>query len=128
MAIGSEPGMPPKAPTPCAETAGKEPAPQVTAHTHWPSEMEPVPDTTPLVLAPLLLAVPVEALLAAEEAAAGGAATEPPVEAVVFPVMALPVPVPFWAISIDWNMAWVLLAVGLMEKTIPSPQWPVCLQ
>ena len=34
----------------------------------------------------------------------------------------VPAPVPFWAMAIDWNMAWVLAAVGLMEKVMPLPQ------
>jgi len=38
------------------------------------------------------------------------------------PAIGETVPVPFWAIAICWNMAWVLLAVGLMEKVIPFPQ------
>jgi hypothetical protein len=55
---------------------------------------------------------------AADEAAGGGGAAADEVP----PVMALAVPVPFCAIAICWNMAWVLLAVGLMEKVIPFPQ------
>jgi hypothetical protein len=55
---------------------------------------------------------------------AGGAAAEDAVP----PVMGDAVPVPFCAMAICLNMAWVLLAVGLMEKVIPFPQWPFCLQ
>lgn len=54
--------------------------------------------------------------------AGGAAAAELP------PVMPVAVPVPFCAMAICWNMAWVLLAVGLMEKVMPFPQWPFCLQ
>ena len=32
------------------------------------------------------------------------------------------VAVPFWAIAMSRNLAWVLSAVGFMEKTIPLPQ------
>jgi hypothetical protein len=59
------------------------------------------------------------AAAAAEAVAAGGGAAA---EEAVPPVMAPAVPVPFCAIAICWNMAWVLLAVGLMEKVIPFPQ------
>ena len=44
------------------------------------------------------------------------------------PVIAVALPVPFCAIAICSNMAWVLLAVALMEKVIPFPQSPDCLQ
>jgi len=53
---------------------------------------------------------------AAEAAGGGGAAADE------LPVIPLAVPVPFCAIAICSNMAWVLLAVGLMEKVIPFPQ------
>lgn len=44
--------------------------------------------------------------------------------AVADPDAAIPAvePVPFCAMAICWNIAWVLLAVGLMEKVIPFPQ------
>jgi hypothetical protein len=38
------------------------------------------------------------------------------------PAITAVVPVPFCAIAICWNSAWVLLAVGLIEKVIPFPQ------
>ena len=38
------------------------------------------------------------------------------------PAITAVAPVPFCAIAICWNMAWVLLAVGLIEKVIPFPQ------
>jgi hypothetical protein len=60
------------------------------------------------------------AAAAAEAVAAGGGGAA--AEEAVPPVMAPAVPVPFCAIAICWNMAWVLLAVGLMEKVIPFPQ------
>lgn len=44
------------------------------------------------------------------------------------PVIGDAVPVPFCAIAICLNIACVLFAVGLMEKVIPFPQWPFCLQ
>lgn len=75
---------------------------------------------------------------AAEDVAAGGgaAATDSvtleaggaTAEDAVPPVIGDAVPVPFCAMAICWNIAWVLLAVGLMEKVIPFPQWPFCLQ
>jgi hypothetical protein len=57
------------------------------------------------------------------EAATGGAAAE-----AAPPVMGAAVPVPFWAMANCSNIAWVLLAVGLMENVIPFPQCPFCLQ
>ena len=36
--------------------------------------------------------------------------------------------VPFCMMAFWVNMSWVLSAVGLTEKTIPSPQWPLCWQ
>jgi hypothetical protein len=122
---GIAPGVPPKALRPCAWTAGKEPALQVTAHTHWPADKVPVPEVRPLA-EPVEPVLP-EVTLLLEEAVPAVVPVEP-VEVVVLPVMALPVPVPFWAMAIAWNMAWVLLAVGLMEKVMPSPQWLACLQ
>lgn len=119
--MGMAPGMPPKALRPCAWTAGNAPAPQVTAQTHWPAANVPVPDVRPLV-------EPVVAVLALLEAAAAEPVPVVPVEAVPLPVMALPVPLPFWAMAMDWNRAWVLSAVGLMEKVMPEPQWLACLQ
>jgi hypothetical protein len=44
------------------------------------------------------------------------------------PVMALGGLVPFWEMAIAWNIACVFWAVGLMEKVIPLPQCPFCLQ
>ena len=119
---GSPPPMPPKAPSPCACTAGKDPGAQVTAQMHWP-----VPGTScPM---PWLGAVAPPAAGGAAGAATGGAAAGgaaavplPP------PVMALGTPVPFCAMAMAWNMAWVFSAVGLTEKAMPLPQWPFCLQ
>lgn len=120
MLAGRAPAKPPKAPTPWAWTAGKAPVPQETAQTHWPACRLPVPCwTEPVAAAP---AADEAAEDAAGAAAAGGAAAVP------LPVMALPAPVPFCAMAMAWNMAWVLSAVGLMEKVMPLPQWPCCLQ
>lgn len=55
------------------------------------------------------------AMVAAGAAGAAGAAAAPP-------AIGLVVPVPFWAMAWDLNVAWVLSAVGLMEKVIPFPQ------
>jgi hypothetical protein len=49
---------------------------------------------------------------------AGGTATAELVD----PVMVDAVPVPFWAMAICSKSAWVLFAVGLMEKVMPFPQ------
>lgn len=122
--------MPPKAPTPWTLAAGRFPVVHVTAHMHWPFWREPTP-----VVAPVLepeLAVPAEAAPVLAEPAAEPAAEPPAAAPVEFeaaepevpPVMAEPAPVPFCAMAIDWNMAWVLAAVGLMEKVMPFPQWP----
>ena len=61
-----------------------------------------------------------EAAAAAEDVAGsggGGAAGEDAAGGGVAPIA-----VPFCCIAIDWNMAWVLAAVGLILKTIPFPQ------
>lgn len=129
---GSEPPKPPKAPMPCAWTAGKEPAAHWTAHEQEPSALTvPVPVVRPLLpavlpteaVAVLVAAVPPSVAVRALPPAATAEVVVPvvPPAAVVppLPVMALPVPVPFWAMANCWNMAWVLLAVGLMEKVMP---------
>ena len=74
-------------------------------------------------------------LLAAAAGGGGGGATEvaggggaAAAELAVPPVMGDAAPVPFWAMAICWKSAWVLDAVGLMEKVMPFPQWPFCLQ
>lgn len=126
---GSEPPKPPKAPIPCACTAGNEFELHCTAQMHEPSELSvPVPVVRPVP--PVLL----RAVLVAVEPPSVAVRASPPLVVVPvvpllpveppLPVMALPVPVPFWAMAISWNMAWVLAAVGLMEKVIPLPQWP----
>lgn len=48
--------------------------------------------------------------------AAGGAGAGLP------PAIGGIIPVPFCAIANSLKLAWVLAAVGLMEKTIPFPQ------
>jgi hypothetical protein len=53
--------------------------------------------------------------------AAAAAVVEMVVEAVP-PTITAVVPVLFCAIAMAWNSAWVLLAVGLIEKVIPFPQ------
>lgn len=113
---------------------------QTTAHEQAPvPSIEPVPTAKPVgteavaavvaaeppptAVATLVAAAvsPAAAVELSAGAAAAGAEEAPP-------VMALPVPVPFWAMAMDWKRAWVLAAVGLMEKVMPLPQWPFCLQ
>ncbi len=61
--------------------------------------------------------------VAAAPAAAVDVAADPSTaEVVALPVMALPAPVPFCAMAMAWNIAWVFAAVGLMEKVMPFPQ------
>lgn len=62
-----------------------------------------------VVAAPTAVAVAIE--VATDTAAGGVVATMPAVE-----------PVPFCAIAICSNIAWVLLAVGLIENVMPFPQ------
>ena len=64
-----------------------------------------------------------EAVVAADEVTGGGAATGEETAG-----GAAPIAVPFCCMAIARNIAWVLVAVGLMLKTIPLPQWPFCLQ
>lgn len=108
---GISPDIPPKAPTPWA-AFGNAATPQRHEQSQAPFVVVPVPDTMPVP------AVAAEAVGGATEAAeaAGGAAEEEP------PVMAFALPVPFCAMAICSNMAWVLFAVGLMEKVMPFPQ------
>lgn len=88
----------------------------------------------PMVPSPGVAAasVPSGALAVDAGASTGGAAdsaggaTAPDVAA--GSVMGLSAPVPFCLIARAWNMAWVFAAVGLMEKVMPLPQWPICLQ
>jgi len=82
-----------------------------------PETMDPELLDEPL-LEPLV--EPLEELLEEATLEAAGGATE--TDDAVPPVMADADPVPFWAMAICWNMAWVLLAVGLMEKVMPFPQ------
>jgi hypothetical protein len=115
------PDSPPKAATPWSAALGNAAVPQRHAHSQAPPVlMVPVPDTMDPELDETI------------EVAAGGAMeTElavPPVMEEVPPVMGEAVPVPFWAMAIAWNIAWVLFAVGLIENVIPFPQWPDCLQ
>jgi hypothetical protein len=62
-----------------------------------------------------------------DAAATGGATTDEPAaedgDATVTEVELVPVePVPFCAMAICSNIAWVLLAVGLIENVMPLPQ------
>ena len=82
--------------------------------------IDPVPDVSPVLPEDAALAV-YEAGGAAATVAVLPAAADPP-------AMGATEPVPFCAMAICSNMAWVLLAVGLIEKVIPFPQWPDCLQ
>lgn len=76
--------------------------------------MDPVPET----MEPELAAAGGAAAAGDGDAAAAGEAAG----GGVAPWMAPGAPVPFCEMAICWNMAWVLLAVGLMEKVIPFPQ------
>jgi hypothetical protein len=100
--------------------AGKAATPQ--RHEHSPAEL--VVPATKLLDADAAAAV---AVFAAAIVPAGGAAA---VEVPAVDTAAAPdaLAVPFWAIAAASNCAWVLLAVGLMEKVMPLPQCPVCLQ
>ena len=57
-------------------------------------------------------------------------ATEAAEAVVVEPVLEVEfvVAVPFWDIASCSKSACDFAAVGFTEKTIPLPQWPVCLQ
>jgi hypothetical protein len=81
----------------------------------------------PEIIDPELLEVVPEEAGGAGGAALGGAGAVLGGGAVP-PVMGDAEPVPFWAMAICWNIAWVLFAVGLIENVIPLPQWPFCLQ
>lgn len=112
---------------------GKEAVPHRHEQSHAPLTRVPDPETMD---EPEAEEAEEEAAAAAgaAEAAEGGAsvAVEPAAVAMVVaavpPAMTAVDPVPFWAIACCLNMAWVLLTVGLMEKVIPFPQWPDCLQ
>lgn len=84
-----------------------------------PTTKVPVPGVTaPEVAADASVEVLVAATAAADsvETDTGAAADEVP------PVIGEAAPVPFCDIAIALNVAWVLLAVGLMENVIPLPQ------
>lgn len=112
--------MPPNPPIPCTAASGKAATPQRHEHSQEPAEfIVPLPVVRPV--APVAVAgatMVVAAELAAEVAGGGGVAAADELPS----AMAAAVPVPFWLMAICWNMAWVLLAVGLMEKVIPLPQ------
>lgn len=104
--------MPPNAATPWTAGLGNAATPQRTWQVHAPpAAVVPWPVTIEAVL--LAAAAVAEAATEAVVAVAGAALP---------PAMGAVVPVPFWAIAMLWNIAWVLLAVGLMEKVIPFPQ------
>jgi len=121
-AIGIAPDMPPNAPIPWTAELGKAAVPQRHAQLHAPPTLVPVP-VAMVTVDPLLLSSdplePEETSVAADTEA-----VDKVVAAVlgVPPTMAAAVPVPFCAMAICSNMAWVLLAVGLMEKVMPFPQ------
>lgn len=108
--------MPPYEPRPWTAALGKAAAPQRQEHEHAPLSTCPVP----LTIDGLLAAGGATATGAGAAAeAAGGAA----LAAGCPPAMTAVAPAPFWATAICWNIAWVLLTDGLMEKVIPFPQW-----
>lgn len=88
--------------------------PQRHEHEHTPSVVAPVPGVTVATAAGGADDAG-GAATAVVAVAAGGADDEPP-------TIGAAVPVPFWAMASCSNIAWVLLAVGLMEKVIPFPQ------
>jgi len=103
---------------------GKAATPHRHAHSQDPPELRvPVPVVKPVAPEEAVTAEAGAAAAVATVVPAGAAAT-----VAVPPVIGEATPVPFWAMAICLNMAWVLLAVGLMEKVIPLPQWPLCLQ
>jgi hypothetical protein len=122
---GIEPPSPPKAPMP--SPAGKEATPHRHEQLHSPPDpVEPVPvaidavaaaaDTTADVDEPASMVTVLDIALVAMVLAT--AATE----AVI---------VPFCEMAAAWKASKVLLALALIEKTIPFPQWEVgvfCLQ
>jgi len=124
------PAKPPKASRPWRAALGKEAVPHRHEQPHAPLTRVPVPETIDEPEAEEEAA----AAAGAAEAAEGGerVAVEPAAVAMVVaavpPAMTAVVPVPFCAMACYLNWAWVLLTVGLMEKVIPFPQWPDCLQ
>lgn len=116
------PDMPPNPPMPWTAASGKEAVPQRHAHEHEPSApTEPVPVVRPVAEAAATEARVVPAAAAATEVAAT-AATEVTATGATEATIAPAEPVPFAEIAFCSNMAWVLLAVGLMEKVMPLPQ------
>jgi len=110
--IGIAPERPPKAPIPWTAALGNAATPHRQEHSQEPPVLiVPVPETM----------VPELTELAEAEVAAAAAVVAMVVDAVP-PAITAVVPVPFCAIAMAWNMAWVLLAVGLIEKVIPFPQ------
>lgn len=109
--------------------AGKEETPHKHEHEHSPlDDMEPEP-----------LPICGGETMAAAELLAGGATYTAVLVAIETTVVVLamvggldmvelpdeyPLEVPFCCIAMDWNMAKVFDALGLMAKTIPLPQWP----
>jgi len=122
--IGMAPDMPPKPPIPCW-ALGKAAVPQRQEHSHAPEVLiVPVPETIEPELE-------LELWMAAADAVAEATETVVAAEAATLavpPAITAAVPVPFCAMAICWKSAWVLLAVGLIEKVIPFPQCPFCLQ
>lgn len=145
-----EPPMPPIMPIPAP--AGKALVPQRQLQEHSPPFMDPVPITMPL---PLLLLETAEvmaggggaaateaggggggATAAAEAGGGGGAATDAGGGGGAAAdaggggggAAAAAAPVPFCCMAMDWKAAKDLVAVGLMAKTMPSPQWAVWRQ
>ncbi len=98
---------------PWTAALGKAATPQRHEHEHESPTTVPDPATMVPVLA-------VEVAAATETVVADDLAAPPAMTAVL--------PVPFCWMAICWKSAWVLFIVGLIEKVMPFPQWPDCLQ
>jgi hypothetical protein len=115
--------MPPKPSSPCTEE-GKLATPQK----HEQEHASPVPvNPEPIVIPPpeLELTALCDGATADIIEVADAAATVAIVVAAIgafVATMPAVVPVPFCAMAICLNISWVLLAVGLIEKTMPFPQ------
>lgn len=114
--MGMEPPMPPMAPTPCWSRLGKEPMEHWTLQTQAPFSTRPMPSTTPLPapgattgvalgMAMLSVAAGGRPSRGGRPEAAGGASTGALWAGGCPPVMGEALPLPFWAMAMDWNMA-----------------------
>jgi len=105
---------------------GNEPVVQRHEHAQAPPALTvPVPAT----MEPLLATeVPCAAAAVVATDAGGVTTVEEAGAAAGPPTMGAMAPVPFCAMARLWNIACVLAATGLIEKTIPVPQWAFCAQ